>query len=191
MRAAVAPATTSTCSFPLACVSRTVRAPPGTGSVVSSVRAARSTRLGGNSATPCETIVRAKSTGSPPAPRSRRAATRIVSVFRNGDPAGGRSESRTLRSASRLFRRVGQCRAQSPGARVPAARSRFRNAPKASTRAPRLFYSSGPEALFRAASVLAPGCSVAVWGREAEERRALRGGTEAAAALQGISFAAW
>jgi hypothetical protein len=43
----------------------TVRAPRGTGRVVSSARPARSTRFGGSSATPCETIVRAKSTRSP------------------------------------------------------------------------------------------------------------------------------
>jgi hypothetical protein len=62
------PATVSIRSVAPRAVMRTVRAPRGTGSVVSSVRAARSTRFGGSSATPCETIVRAKSTGSPPAP---------------------------------------------------------------------------------------------------------------------------
>jgi hypothetical protein len=44
----------------------TVRAPRAPGNVVSSVRASRSTRFGGNSATPCETLVRAKSTGRGP-----------------------------------------------------------------------------------------------------------------------------
>lgn len=62
--------------FPCA-VMRTVRAPREAGSVVSSTRPARSTRFGGSSATPCETIVRAKSTGSPPAPRSGSSATRV------------------------------------------------------------------------------------------------------------------
>src|SRR2546421_2458604 len=75
VRAPAAPLRMSTRSFPPARVSRTVRAPPGTTSVDSSVCAARSTRLGGNSATPCETIVRAKSTGSPPAPTSGISAT--------------------------------------------------------------------------------------------------------------------
>src|SRR3954470_13059470 len=58
-------------------VTRTVRAPRATGSVVSSARPARSTRFGGSSATPCETIVRAKSTGSPPAPLRRSSAAAI------------------------------------------------------------------------------------------------------------------
>src|SRR5437660_1914175 len=49
-----------------------------------------------------------------------------------------------------------RCTAQSPVAWVPAARSRYPT-PECSTRAPRLFYSSCPEALLRAASVLAPG----------------------------------
>src|SRR6266516_6046560 len=53
-------------------------APRGIGSVVSSTRASRSRRLGGNSATPCDAIVRAKSTGSPPAPRSGMSATRVT-----------------------------------------------------------------------------------------------------------------
>src|SRR3954462_7900176 len=61
-------------------VTRTVRAPRATGSVVSSARPARSTRFGGSSATPCETIVRAKSTGSPPAP-VRRSSAAAVNAF--------------------------------------------------------------------------------------------------------------
>ena len=40
------------------------------GRVSSSVRASSSIRFGGRSATPCEAIVRRRSTGSPPAPRS-------------------------------------------------------------------------------------------------------------------------
>jgi len=70
------PATASIRNFVPLAVIRTVRAPRSTGSVVSSVRASSSTRLGGSSATPCDTIVRAKSTGSPPAPRSGRSTTR-------------------------------------------------------------------------------------------------------------------
>src|SRR6266480_7359865 len=71
------PATASRRSLPPLAVTRTVRAPRGTGSVVSSLRASRSTRFGSSSATPCDTIVRAKSTGSPPAPTSGISATTV------------------------------------------------------------------------------------------------------------------
>jgi hypothetical protein len=57
-------------SLPSRSVMRTVCAPRATGSVVSSARPGRSTRFGGSSATPWDTIVRAKSTGSPFGPIS-------------------------------------------------------------------------------------------------------------------------
>src|SRR4051794_9437951 len=88
-RAPALPATVSSRSFPPGAVSLMVRAPPGTGNVVSSFRASRSRRFGGSSATPCETIVRAKTTGPPPAPPNGRAATPIPSVFPK-EPREGR-----------------------------------------------------------------------------------------------------
>src|SRR4051812_29944347 len=65
---------------------RTVHAPRETGRVVSSVRAARSRRFGGNSATPCETMVRAKSTGSPPPPMSGSSVTVCMSAVLESEP---------------------------------------------------------------------------------------------------------
>jgi hypothetical protein len=43
--------------------------------VIAIVRASSSTSAGGSDATPCETIVRQRSTGSPPGPRSGRSTT--------------------------------------------------------------------------------------------------------------------
>ena len=63
------PATISTRIRPFVSTIRTVRAPRGTRSVVASAGGFSSMRFGGRSATPCDAIVRAKSTGSPPAPR--------------------------------------------------------------------------------------------------------------------------
>ena len=75
-RSPTLPARASMRSLPPLSVSRTLRAPRGTGSVVE--RASfDSSRFGGSSATPCETIVRAKSTGSPPRPVSGSSATRV------------------------------------------------------------------------------------------------------------------
>src|SRR5207237_7389176 len=79
------PATASTRNAAFAAVTRTVRAPPGIGSVVSSVRVSRSTRFGGSSATPCETIVRAKSTGSPPPPTSGSSAIAVKALEQVGE----------------------------------------------------------------------------------------------------------
>src|SRR5215831_1235554 len=59
------PALTSMRSLSLSALMRTVRAPRVTRSVVSNVGPSRSILFGRSSATPCETIVRAKSTGSP------------------------------------------------------------------------------------------------------------------------------
>ena len=57
---------------------RTVRGPPGVASVTVAPRPSASTAIGGSSATPCEPSVRRRSTGSPPAPRSARTATRVM-----------------------------------------------------------------------------------------------------------------
>src|SRR5437870_8527718 len=69
-RAPTRPATTSRRSLRSAEVSRTVRALPPTGSVVTSVRSSRLSSFGGSSATPWEAIVRRNSTGSPFGPFS-------------------------------------------------------------------------------------------------------------------------
>ena len=50
---------------------RTVRGfEPGRGTVISSVRASSSISIGGRSTSPCDSIARQRSTGSPPAPTS-------------------------------------------------------------------------------------------------------------------------
>src|SRR3954468_9144322 len=107
-RAPALPATVSSRSFPPGAVSLMVRAPPGTGNVVSSVRASRSRRFGGSSATPCETIVRAKSTGSPPAPlrRSSAAATNAFEQVGQREVREGRHEQIRLVERERLGDRI-------------------------------------------------------------------------------------
>src|SRR4051812_37707691 len=89
-------------------VMRTLRAPRATGSVVSSARPAKSTRFGGSSATPCETIVRAKSTGSPPAPlrRSSAAATNAFEQVGQREVREGRHEQIRLVERERLGDRI-------------------------------------------------------------------------------------
>ena len=80
---------TSTLACPLRPAEmRSVLAPaPSSSSVTSSVRASSSIRFGGRSATPCDAIVRRRSTGSPPAPRSSISVVRaaIYSLQRSGD----------------------------------------------------------------------------------------------------------
>src|SRR6266511_5821801 len=66
------PRTSTAAVSPRPGATRTVRAPRGIGSVTSSVHVSGSMREGGSVATPCEWSVRRKSTGSPPAPTSRR-----------------------------------------------------------------------------------------------------------------------
>src|SRR5690242_19403635 len=73
-------------------VSVTRQADPSTSSTVSSREPSGAMTFGGRSATPCERSVRARSTGSPPAPRSSIPEVCVTS----GDDASRRRGSRLL-----------------------------------------------------------------------------------------------
>ena len=121
---------------------RTVRgALPSSGSVSSSVQASSSIRFGGRSATPCEAIVRRRSTGSPPradelqlasCPSSnacRTAYIRRVGIL--GVDVGGTFTDAVLVEDGRIAHGEGADRRR--GRRSPCSRRRARSAPTSSS----------------------------------------------------------